>query len=501
MPRESGSEDVMSLPKELHPREKHLNSLPLKTELRPVLNLKNVFEICHNYIYANEGLRKEQVFNEVLNLIFLKMVDEQSDSPRSEFGITQAEERQLEKGNHSSFSDRINQSLERAKKKFGDVFSENERINLKPLTLAFLVRQLQEYSFVKTPTDVKGTAFQTFVYPHARGDRGEFFTPHPVVELCIGMLNPKENETVIDPACGSGTFLVETMKHVWRAIDVNRRDLSFEARREVKIKYSRTYIRGIDFNPDLAKVSKMYMILFNDGHTGIFSTNSLYSFDIIDLASKKAGAGELRRESFDIVLTNPPFGTRGKITDKRILEQFELGHQWKWDRRVGRWYVTKELIKGQIPEVLFIERCLQLLKNRGRMAIVLPDGELTNPSYGYIRQFILNQARVLAVVSLPPEAFIPYGASTKASVLFLQKLSQQELDALKNRHYPVFMTICEKIGHDKRGNVILKRDGKGRLMGIDGSVVSHPEQAKVDTDIPDIIKAFDQFKNKHRLGF
>lgn len=491
----------MSLQRNPNPGEKYLNSLPLKTELQPALNLKNVFETCHNYIYANEGLRKEQVFNEVLKLIFLKMMDEQSDSPKSEFAITQAEEQQLKKGVPSSFSVRINQLLERAKKRFSDVFSESEKINLKSLTLAFVVRQLQEYSFMKTPTDVKGTAFQTFVYPHARGDRGEFLTPYSVVELCVGMLNPKENEAVIDPACGSGTFLVETMKHVWRAIDANRPDLSVEVRKELKMKYSRKCIRGIDFNPDLAKVSKMQMILFNDGHTGIFSTNSLYPFDIIESASKKAGAGELRMESFDIVLTNPPFGTRGKVTDKRILEQFELGHRWKWNRRARRWHMGEELLEGQIPEVLFIERCLQLLKNRGRMAIVLADGMLTNLSYGYVRQFILNQARLIAVVSLPSETFIPYGTSTKASVLFLQKLSQQVLDTLKDRNYPVFIAICEKVGHDRRGNVILKRDREGRLIGFDGNVVSRPEEAQVDTDIPDITNAFEQFKNKHRLGF
>jgi type I restriction enzyme M protein len=484
-----------------HEDKKNIDTLPLKSHLRPVPNLKSVFENCHNYIYANEGLRKEQIFNEVLKLIFLKMVDEQTDCSTCQFGITFAERKLLERGDSRGFLERFNKLLETAKVRFGNVFSQNDKIDLNPLTLAFLILQFQEYSLSKTPIDVKGTAFQTFVYAHARGERGEFFTPYPVVKLCVGMLDPKDSESVIDPACGSGAFLTETIKYCWNAIESSGNDLPSEKKKELMVKYAKTRIRGIDFNPDLAKVAKMHMILLEDGHTGILSTNSLYPFESIKAIAKEAANEGLEPESFDVVMTNPPFGTRGKVTDKRILEQFELGHRWEWDDTDRKWYATKELLTGQIPEILFLERCLQFLKNHGRMAIVLPDGELTNQSSQYVRQFIQNYTRIIGVVSLPQETFIPYGTSTKASVLFTQKLAQDELKGLKDHDYPIFMATCEKIGYDVRGNTLSKKDEKGRLIDPDGNFVPKREQAAVDTDIEDIIESFKLHRKANTLGF
>jgi len=185
-----------------------------KKDLKPATELKTVFETIHNHIYANEGLLKEKVFNEMLKLIFIKMADEKALAQKCEFRITDKELDELEEGKENGFIDRIFGLFERVKSQYPDVFDPNERLNLKPLTIAFVVSQLQKYSLISTSADVKGTAFQTFVYAHQRGERGEFFTPHPIVDLCINMLDPKDNEKFIDPACGSGGFLVAGMNYI-----------------------------------------------------------------------------------------------------------------------------------------------------------------------------------------------------------------------------------------------------------------------------------------------
>jgi len=269
----------------------------------------------------------------------------------------------------------------------------------------------------------------------------------------------------------------------------------------MKIRYALIYIKGIDINPDLARVSKMHMILYDDGHTGIFAANSLEPIERINETALRSGSGEVKPESIDIVMTNPPFGTKGKVTDKTILQQFELGHKWKRDKKTGKWIKTTGLQYGQTPEILFIERCLQFLKNGGRMAIVLPDGILTNLTSEYVQEFILNKARVLAVVSLPQETFIPHGAGTKASVVFLQKLEKEELENLKKKDYPIFRAICEKIGYDIRGRTIFKKNEKGEYIDEDGKVVKNKEDAAIDSDIQEITEAFREFKKNHGLKF
>ncbi|MCL0073091.1 N-6 DNA methylase [Dehalococcoidia bacterium] len=478
--------------------------LPEKKELKPAPELKSVFETCHNYIYANEGLLKEKVFNEVLKLIFIKMVDEKSANPRCEFGITTEEEKEIREGKPSPFIDRIFRLFERVKGAYSDVFDLGERINLKPITLAFVVSQLQDYSLIKTPADIKGTAFQTFVYAHQRGERGEFFTPYPIVELAVRMLDPKDYELVLDPACGSGGFLIQAMKHVWDTIDKNRPDLEEKTRIDMKVRYAHTYIRGIDINPDLAKVAKMHMVLYDDGHTGIFAENALEEFERI--ADTTKGPSQMTPECADIVMTNPPFGSKGKVTDKRILRQFELGYKWKQDKKTGKWTKTDQLQNGQVPDILFIERCLQLLKDGGRMAIVLPDGNLTNATLEYVQFFIHQKARVLGVVSLPKETFVPHGAGSKTSVLFLQKMKPKDLERLQRKDYPIFMAVCENIGYDIRGRQIYKKDEDGQIIrkkvkekDIVTGEIKTIHKPIINSDVPEIILAFKEFTAGKRL--
>lgn len=474
--------------------------LPEKKDLKPAPELKSVFETCHNYIYANEGLLKEKVFNEVLKLIFIKMVDEKGISAKCEFGITTDEEKEIEEGRSSAFTERITKLFEEVKSSYSDVFEQNEKIALKPITLAFVVSQLQDYSLIETKADVKGIAFQTFVYAHQRGERGEFFTPHPIVELAVEMLDPKDKEKFIDPACGSAGFLVQGMNFIKEKFIKERPDKKSKANEFLK-EYAHAHISGLDINPDLAKVAKMHMILYDDGHAGIFSANSLLPLDDLMPISEKTGVPRALRpypNSFDVLMTNPPFGTKGKVTDKRILKEFQLGYKWKQDKETGKWKRTDEIQNGQVPDILFIERCLQLLKDGGRMAIVLPDGNLNNSSLSYVREFIEQKARILAVVSMPVGTFMHAGVNPKTSVLFLQKLNEEELNKLKKDNYTIFMAVVDKIGYDlnsKTPKIMYKKDEQGEIIkGENGEPI-------IDTDIPEIIQAFNEFKRKYSLKF
>jgi len=465
-----------------------------KKDLRPATELKSVFETCHNYIYANEGFLKEKVFNEVLKLIFIKMVDEKSANPKCEFRVTDEELDDIENGKDTDFERRISNLFERVKREYPDVFDSNDRINLKPLTLAYIVGQLQKYSLIRTKADVKGTAFQTIVYAHQRGERGEFFTPYPILELATTMLNPKDGELILDPACGSGGFLVFAMDHVWNNFEKQRTDLDEKELKDVQIRYARNYIRGIDFNPDLARVSKMRMVLYDDGHAGIFSENSLESFEIIQKTTKQ----EIKKDNADVVVTNPPFGSKGKILSKAILREFALGHKWLPKEGFNLFVMSNELLEGQIPDILFIERCLQFLRVGGRMAIVLPDSDLNNITYEYVIEYVKRNARILAVVSLPFGTFKHCGPNIKTSLLFLQKLSSEELRSLQKTGYRIFMATVEKIGYDLRTKVprpLYKRDETGEL------ILNEKNDPILDTDVPEIAREFARFRENENLGF
>lgn len=462
-----------------------------KADLEPATELKSIFEGIHNYIYANQGLLKDQTFKEILKLLFIKLVDEKSSSADCDFTITDSELTLVRDGRPTGFVDRIKRVFERVKVEYRDVFDASEELTLNPGGLAFAVSALQKYSLSRTEADVKGVAFQTFVGAYQRGDRGEFFTPIPVLRLAIAFLNPRDDQFLLDPACGSGGFLVEALRHVASGLSETRTDISPADRRDLILRYARTYIKGIDFNADLAKVAKMYMVLYDDGHTGIFSADSLAPFANLSSAARDAGAGDFRPGSMDIVVTNPPFGTKGKVTNKSLLRLYQLGRQWTKD---GPRYRPGSRLRngGQTPEILFIERCIQLLKPGGRLAIVLPDGILTNPSLRYVRDFLLDETDVIAVVSLPDGTFKQAGVNPKTSVVFARKKGGPP--APEN----VFMCELDKLGYNlvkKTAPLVYKRDDLGELIrDSDGNPI-------LDSDVPQAIASFEAFKAESQLDF
>lgn len=447
-------------------------------------NLFKVFGDIHNHIYANDGLSAQEAFSEVLKILFIKIEDEKKHKKSPGFYITQDEFKFIDKTQGREFEERILKLFDAAKREYTAVFQPDEKIQLKITTLAYIVKKLQTLDLSGSDRDVKGIAFQKFVYSQQRGERGQFFTPEPIVRLCVEFLAPKRSEKVLDLACGSGGFLIEAMRYVFEHDFSKVRDVQQRKARETE--YAQRHLFGIEINSLVARVAKMRMILEDDGHSGIVNASSLSTID--DLRSEFEHSTNLKEivGAFDIILTNPPFGSQGKITDERILRDFSLGYKWALDK--GKLAQTGQLQGGQVPEILFIERCLELLKDGGKLAIVLPNGDFENSSLDYVREFIRSKARITAVVALPSETFIPYGTGVKASVLFCQKYSQDEL--AERKAYQIFFAKITKVGYEgnKNGLVLYKKDSNGRLLKDDrGSFV-------VDEDITKIISAHATFK-------
>jgi type I restriction enzyme M protein len=440
---------------------------PRFDQLKPASSdaLLFAFRRCHNYIAGNQGLQKPEAFWELLKLIFCKIHDER-DSPEVEF-FASANERGGING-PLKVKARLDKLFGYVKKDYPTIFPPNETIALKPSVLAYLVSQLQMYSLLESDVDVKGHAYEEIVGANLRGDRGEFFTPRNICNMAVAMLDPEEGQLILDPACGTGGFLIAAMNRVIekiRASEIKRWKGDLE-RAEPKIrdriaKYANSFIVGIDFNPNLVKASKMNMVMNNDGAGGLYQANSLESPATWDVGLRDRNLlGEV-----DLIFTNPPFGSKIPIDDPSILEKFDLGHIWVYNKLADTWTKTEAIQKSQPPEILFVERCVQFLKpGTGRVAMVLPDGILGSPGLGYVREWILTHTRVLASIDLHPDTFQP-SVSVQTSVLVLQRKTDQEImvenAANRKNDYNVFMAVANHIGHDKRGNRTYVRDKKG----------------------------------------
>lgn len=441
---------------------------PRFDQLKPATSdaLLFAFRRCHNYIAGNQGLQKPQAFWELLKLIFCKIHDERHNDEVEFFAG--ANERQGMNG-QMKVSKRVEDLFEQVKNDYPTIFRESEGIDLKPGVLTYLVTQLQMYSLLESDIDVKGRAYEEIVGSNLRGDRGEFFTPRNICAMAVAMLDPGEAQLMLDPACGTGGFLITAMNHVINKIRVaerakwgDRADRAEKATHDRIKKFAERFIVGIDFNPELVKATKMNMVMNNDGAGSLFQANSLESPALWD--------ADLRKRkilgSVDLLFTNPPFGSKIQVNDPAILEQYELGHAWSYDKATDRWKKTSQIQKSQPPEILFIERCVKFLKpGTGCAAIVLPDGILGSPGLGYVREWILQNTRVLASIDLHADTFQPF-VSIQTSVLLLRRKSDDliavERAAGKINDYPVFMAVASHVGHDKRGNITYVRNRLGK---------------------------------------
>ena len=451
-------------------------------------NLLMAFKTCHNHIYVTDGMPKQSAFFELLKLIFCKTLDEQNVEKSLEF-YARSKERSNPDG-QLTVRNRISKIFDRVKKQFPQIFEVNDEIKLQPRPLAWIVSELQSYSLLETHVDVKGKAYEELVGANLRGDRGEFFTPRNIMRMAVEMTNPKLEEKICDISCGTGGFLVMAMNHVIEQLK-NKVEKDFGKPESEWTEHEKNTVRdrikqiaasnlyGFDINPDLVKATKMNMVMNNDGSGNIYRNDSLLPPHEWGMELKQQLAEALNIEVgsitshdtiefFDVIVTNPPFGSKIPIKDSHILGQFEIGCIWRTEQHnkseQTRWAISSDYQTSVPPEQLFIERCLQFLKPGGRLAIVLPDSILGNPGLGYIRQWLIEKTRIVASVDLHVDTFQPRNG-TQTSVLIVQKKTYAEILAEQRsgtiRPYNIFMAMVEKVGHDKRGNTLFKRDEKG----------------------------------------
>lgn len=486
-------------------------------------SLVRTFRRCHDYIYGNEGMKKT-AFWELLNLIFCKLYDEKrrfqlkdGETYRRRFwvGVKERNDEAGQKAVHARISKLFDEL--KGDPLFSEVFDGNERIGLSPRGLAYVAGELAKYSFLDATVDVKGTAYETIVSNTLKQEAGQFFTPRNAIRCMVEMMDPDETMRVLDPACGSGGFLVGVLDHVRRKIahriwpDLDEVELAAKFNDPAVVgkvrDYAENMLFGIDFDPDLKKAARMNMVMAGDGHANIFNANSLDypNGDLLDVpkigaaveksvAKRKDSATcdpsiakDDARGKFDLVFTNPPFGAKVKV-DRSIAERYEL--------------------PGDAPEVLFIEQCRNFLKPGGRLAIVLPDGILGNPDMEAVRKWILREFRLLASVDLPVEMFLPQ-VGVQASLLFLRRKTEKEKLAAAGapEDYDVFMAIAEAVGKNRRGEPIYRRDADGAeiftektrktlVRLADGSykkIVKTVRDRDLDDDLPEIAKAYAKF--------
>ena len=424
-------------------------------------NLLKKFEEIHDYIYANDGLSPQQTLEEFVKILFIKIFDE--NERLNQFSISTEEWNELKSGKAIlSITERISIIFEQTKRAYQDIFDTDDRIRISPIALGFTINKLQGISLLNSAQDAKGLAFQKFLSHHEKDGRGQFFTPEPVIDFCVAMMQPKPTETIIDPACGSGGFLMSALKYLQK----NYTDLDTH-------NIVSNNLFGSDINKSIARIAKMKLLLEANGKTNVLCTNSLEDLDSLKLSLAHS-------EGFDLVLANPPFGA--KITNTSMLSKFDLGY--KWTHNNNEYYKTKSVYPNQNAEILFIERCLQLLKEGGRMAIVLPNGNFENPSLEYLRYYIKLKAKILAIINLPQETFIPFGTGVKTSLLFLEKDTPNKV-----RQYPIFFGRVTKLGYqgNKNGTPSYLKDKFGQI------IKNNLGEPLLDEDFSEIVDAYKEF--------
>jgi len=378
--------------------------------------LSSIFQLAHDEIW--EGGRRDPAvaFDEVSKLMFAKIYDERF-TPSGEYYSFQVGTGELP----SEVLKRVEDKYEKAREKVPEVFRSKMML---PADVVFrIVEVLQDISLINTDLDAKGRAFESFLGKLFRGEYGQYFTRREIVEFAVNMINPDEQDIIMDPACGSGGFLLYSLNMVRKKI-ANRYISNSKTIDRIDWDFAHFQLYGIEINDRIARVAMMDMVIHDDGHSNIEANDALADYKVFD---PRKG---IQPGKYTIVLTNPPFGA--VVHDKKTLDSFVLAG--------GK--------DRQKTEILFIERCLDLLnsKKEGRLGIVVPDGILTNTSSEFVRSFIQENAKIVACISLPDCTFVPAGSGVKASLLFLKKTKPAE-----NENYPIFMAIADHVGYDATG--------------------------------------------------
>jgi len=461
-------------------------------QLKREFDFKRIIQNLEELVLANAGVDE---FNEIFKIIFAKIYDEKAsrDRKNNEVAFRKSDDPQVT-------YETIDKLFRKAMDEWPGIFDENEHIKLTPHHLQVVIGPLERIRLLGANMRVMDDAFEYLMPTVAKKKNGQFFTPRYVIDMCVKMLNPKKKEFVLDPACGSAGFLIHVMEYVWPVRDDKDGDAKREDR---KHNYAAKYLWGIDFDERSAKVARALMLIAGDGRSHVFRVNSLdprewfnsqegesvrLALREANLLTNKPATNKVIRGSevwdyyrdlkFDVILTNPPFA--GEIRDKDLLRRYQLA-QPALERK------SKKGAKEE-RDVLFIERCVQLLRPGGRLAIVLPQGKFNNSSLAFIREHILREARLLAVVGLHPNTFKPH-TGTKTSVLFIQKYTKDELnriaaieDSVKNKA-PDFTAVIEKILNNNKGNAdFSESDLPDNITEILHDLYDEPESETEETN-------------------
>lgn len=475
---------------------------------------------CHNIIRNNDKLSPEAAFDEISKILFMKIRYERMNSNAQIFSL--AEFKRLKDAWNLTKSTKSNdfyqELFNNTKKDFekDHLFSDNARIEIRENSFEQIVKELEIYNLSTTSDDVKGIAFEQFLGKTFRGELGQFFTPRTIVDFMVSIIDPQEGEYICDPCCGSGGFLIKSFEYVRKHIeeDIERQkeeikksyynedfdSLSEKTKQNIEVKISKAFaklneelninnekgrlrtlsfdcIYGTDANPRMARTAKMNMIMHGDGHGGVHHHDGLLNVN---------GIFENR---FDVILTNPPFGARvekdlkileaDKFTDKAKIAEYTKRYGDAYiealkqvNDNIGKPLLSLYKIDNGLTEVLFIERCLNLLKPGGRMGIVLPEGVLNNSNLQKVREFVESRAKILLIVSIPQDVFMASGATVKPSLLFFKKFTEKEAKEFKKieneaakevdaKYFDELAAIESQL--EKRGKESVSKDDKKKL--------------------------------------
>lgn len=453
-------------------------------KLKTDYDLKKIIETLEELVLAGAGVDS---FTEIFKLIYAKLYDEKTakERPGQEVLFRKSKDPQIT-------YDNINKLFQEAIREWPGIFHEYEKIDLEPRHLSISIAELEEIKLFGAHLPVMDQAFEYLLTSIAKGSKGQYFTPRHVIDMAVKMLNPEKDEYIIDPACGSGGFLIHTMWYVWQ-------NHMKENSRQTQIDYARRYVYGIDFDDKTVKISRALMLIAGDGKSHIFKLNSLdtrewqgeesekiraraelqsllYKFD--NYEKDKQNRENFQYLNFSVLLTNPPFA--GEIHDSILLKKYDLAKN------------EKGKLKNKVERhILFVERCLEMIKPGGRMAIVLPQGVLNNTNMEYIRRYLFDKARILAVVGLHGNTFKPH-TGTKTSVLFLQKWNKNEKPM---KDYKIFMAVSKKGGKDNSGDYIYKKDKQGN------PIFTQNNEKVLDHDLDEIAEEFIKFTKEQKFNF
>jgi len=425
---------VADLPKQYGKPEEFRFRKGTKDDIQPVSKETLIATIkkCHQTLWGGGKLSPPAAFGELCKIIFVKISDEQTRRKRGE-----PYEFQIKTHEPShKLGERIKTLYAAQKAKDPDVFTDTIRID--DAILRIVISHLESINLSKTDLDTKGVAFEQFMDGFFKGDFGQYFTPREIIDFAVKMIQPKNDELVLDPACGSGGFLLHALDSIRKEADEYYDKDSVEHYKYWH-DFAEKHLFGIDINDEIARVAKMNMIIHDDGHTNVVGEDAL---NRINRIREDTGNRNFKKNYFDVVLTNPPFGSKVTQNERPYLSDYDLGKQKNASGKI----IPR---KTQKSEILYLERIWQFLKpGTGRAAVVLPDGILTNSSLQYVRDFILERFQLLAVVSFPQTAFAHFGAGVKASIVFLRKRGEDEKP---DDNEAIFMASPSLIGYDATG--------------------------------------------------